>query len=118
MAVDLQLDDTQDLVINNGDIGKVQDGNEVIQSFRIRCLHILGEWVFDYTLGMPWFTEMFATNVSELQKKANIQKVITETPGFRRLLRIEFAVDPIEKGAQIDFSADTDYGVISTELTI
>ncbi len=118
MSIDLLLDQNQDLVVELGDLALVDEGEEVIQSAKIRILHILGEWVFDYTLGVDWFGVMWATDSSTLQKKTEIQRILVNTPNLRRLLRLDFSVDPIERAAQIDFTADTVFGPVSTDLTI
>jgi hypothetical protein len=118
MSIDITLTQNQDLSISNGDLVLVTEGSEVVQSAKIRILHILGEWVFDYTLGVDWFDVLFATNTSTLEKKAEIQRALVSTPGLRRLLSFDFSIDNIERAAQIDFTADTDFGDISTELLI
>ena len=118
MSTDIRLTQGQDISIAGGDIELVTDGAEVTQAAKIRLLHILGEWLWDYSLGVDWFGVCFASDSSTLQKKAQIQRALLSTPGLRRLLSLDFSVDSTERAAQIDFSADTDYGVISTELTI
>jgi hypothetical protein len=118
MSTDILLSQSQDLVITNGDLALVTEGLEVTQSAKIRILHILGEWVFDYTLGVDWFGVMFSTSTSTIEKKGEIQKALTGTTGLRRLLSLDFSVDSINRAAQVDFTADTDFGALSTELTI
>ena len=70
MSIDIKLDGNQDIVLTNGDITLVQDGLEVIQSFKIRMLHILAEWIFDETIGVDWFDEMFNPSTTKAQKEA------------------------------------------------
>jgi len=118
MSTDLLLDQNQDLVVELGDLALVTEGNEVIQSAKIRILHILGEWIFDYTIGVDWFGIMWSTSSSTLQKKTEIQRILVNTENLRRLLRLDFSVDPVEHAAQIDYTADTVFGPISTALTI
>lgn len=118
MSVDLKLDSNQDLVIENGDLVSVQDSNEVVQAIKTRLLHILGEWIFDYTEGVDWFGEMFDPSTPEEQKKAIIRNVIINTKHVRRVLGLEYFKDSVERAARIEFKIDTDFGVISTELTI
>ena len=118
MSTDIKLSQAQDIVIENGDIALVTEGLEVVQAAKIKILHIFGEWVFDYTLGVDWFGIMFSTDKVITLKKAEIQKALNATVGIRRLLSLDFATDPINRAAQIDFTADTDFGTVSTELTI
>ncbi|NIV93786.1 hypothetical protein GWN42_13555 [candidate division KSB1 bacterium] len=118
MAKDLKLTQAQDLELENGDLAFIEDGEEVIQAAKIGLLHILGEWVFDYTLGVDWFGIMWSTTTSIAEKRKEIQRVLVNTEGVRRLLRLEFSIDPIERAAFVEFAADTNFGPISTELTI
>lgn len=118
MSIDLELDSNQDLILTNGDLVLVSEGEEVIQSFKIRMLHILGEWVFDYTLGVDWLGVMFSTGTTKYEKDQVVRTTILETQHVRRVLQQEFFMDPLERSAQVEFTADTDFGVISTELTI
>jgi hypothetical protein len=118
MSTDIKLTQAQDISIANGDIELITEGAEVTQSAKIRILHIRGEWVFDYTLGVDWFGIMFSTESSYLQKKAELQRAIAKTPDLRRLLSFDFAVDSIERAAQVDFEADTNFGPISTDLVV
>lgn len=118
MSIDLELDTNQDLILTNGDLVLISEGEEVAQSFKIRMLHILGEWVFDYTLGVDWLGTMFSTETNKFQKDAVVREALLETQHVRRILQAEFFVDPIERSAQVEFTADTDYGVVSSELTI
>ena len=118
MSIDLKLDNQQNLVLENGDLTLVQDGDEVIQSFRIHMLTILGEWVFDYTIGVDWFDSLFNSSTTDLEKEMLIRGVLLGVEHVRRILQLEFFKDNTERSARIEFSVDTDYGPISAELTI
>jgi hypothetical protein len=118
MATDLQLTPQHDLYIQDGDLQLVTEGREVVQACKIRVLFIQTEWVFDYTLGVPWFDEMFDTTTSKLQKDKNIKVAILGTLGLRELTEFSFGIDPVNRGALIEFTANTVFGTIQQRLEI
>lgn len=113
--IDLKLDDTYDLAIENGDLVLVTDGPEVAQHGTIILLHIQGEWFFNYTLGLPWFEKLFSTSTSYEQKATILKDAIRNTDGVNRLLGFEYGVDPVEHRAEVTFTCETDYGLITIE---
>lgn len=116
MAIDLKLSDTYDLEIVEGDLTLVTEGDEVAQSTGIRLLFIQGEWYFDYTLGIPWFESMFTTVTSYEQKAKILKDTIRNTQGVNQILTFEFGVDPVAHRAEIEFDADTTFGVVSLKV--
>lgn len=117
MATDIKLTAAHDLSITNGDIDLCTEGTEVAQSTKIRLLFIQAEWILDYTLGTPWFDEIFSVQHSKTYKDLVLKRVILETPGIRQLNSFTFEVDPVARGGQIEFEADTDYADIKVEIT-
>jgi hypothetical protein len=118
MATDLQLTPQHDLLIENGDLQLIDEGAEVVQATKIRILFIQTEWVFDYTLGVPWFDDMFNTTTSKLEKDKIIKDTILGTLGVREITEFNFGIDPVNRGALVQFSADTTFGTIQQRLEL
>lgn len=116
MAIDLKLNENYDLDIQNGDLVLVSDGDEVAQCAGIRLLTIQGEWFFDYTKGLPWFDNLLTTTTSYEQKVQLIKKAIRETPGVNRILTFSFGIDRENHKAEVEFEADTIYGIVSLKV--
>lgn len=116
MAIDLKLNDNYDLAIEDGDLVLVDGADEVAQNAAIRLLFIEGEWFFDYTQGIPWMDNMFTMATSYEQKAKIIKDTILNTPGVNQLLSFTFALDPVLHEAQIEFSADTEFGIVSLKV--
>jgi hypothetical protein len=93
MSKDLKLDNLHDLEIVNGDLALVSDGAEVAQSWKIRMLWLLGEWYYNVSLGMPWFTRMFKQTATPVAKRQYIIDCTMGTPGVRSITSIEQTVD-------------------------
>ena len=116
MAIDLKLNENYDLDIVDGDLVLVSGADEVAQSAGIRLLHIQAEWYYDYTLGIPWLDNMFTVATSYEQKTKIIKDTIMGTPGVNQILTFNFGIDPVLHEALIEFTADTDFGIVSLKV--
>lgn len=117
MATDLKLSGEYDLELDS-DLHWVSDRDEVLQSCTIRLLFIQGESDFNFTLGIPWLTDMFDVQYPNIRKESNIKRTILTTLNVRRLTNFVFNLDPINKGAYVSFTAETVFGPISQEITV
>ena len=109
--IDLKLNENHDLEITD-DLQLIEGREEVLQSTKITLLFIQLEWVFDFTLGIPWLTDMFDIQVPNIQKRKYIVVDLNNVIGLRTLKAFEFNVDDVNKGALVSFSAETNFGPI------
>lgn len=118
--IDLKLTAAHDLAREGGDLVLISGAEEVIQNVKIRLLTMKYEWVFNVELGTQWLDSggMFDPQVPQREKELVLRRVILETPGVLRLNSFLFRVDNVNKGALVEFSANTIYGVIETEVTL
>jgi hypothetical protein len=90
MARDLKLDGAaHDLEITSGDLSMVSDGSEVAQSWKTRMLWLIGEWFYNVSLGMPWFTKMFRLSASPVARRQYIIDCTMGTQGVRAISSME-----------------------------
>jgi len=118
MAIDKLLDENNDLAFNGEDFILVSESAEVVQSCSIRLRFVQTEWVFDFTLGIPWLDEMFATEISYSRKRQWLVDTIQKTIGVNRLKEFKFDVDPVNRGALVEFEAETIYGVVNGSVSL
>jgi hypothetical protein len=116
MATDLKLTANHDLSITGGDIDLATEGTEVAQSVKIRLLFVEGEWVLDYTQGVPWIDVIFSMQYSTAYKELTLRDVINTTDGIRNLKEFFFETDPNNRGATVSFTAETDFADIIVEV--
>ena len=109
MTADLALDIEHDLAWDGKDFFIARNRPEVIQRNKTRLLFIEGEWTYDPSLGVPWFTEMFAADTSYEVKRQNIVDTTQETEGVSELLEFKFEIDLTERGALVEYRAATVY---------
>jgi hypothetical protein len=121
MSIDAKLasePEIYDIVIEDGDLVLVDGRQEVLQAVTIRLLFILTEWDYNFTLGVPWLTEMFDIRYPLVRKEAHLKETILQTPNVLRITAFLFTVDPIAKGAYVAFTAETSFGPINGEVTV
>jgi hypothetical protein len=111
------LDKNNDLIISSqGSLALVSEGAEVLQHVRSRLQFYMEEWFLDLQAGTPYFQLIFTKPANLANMESIFKSRIIGTPGVSSLL--EFSMD-YEGGAvrrlSIQFSAETDYGVIKNE---
>ena len=111
-------DPFEDLVVENGDIATVSDGEEIEQTVRFRLRRIAGEWVFDYTLGIDWVGDMLGVGTSLEQKEGILKSTILGTEGVISLSSFSFSVDRVLKVALVVYEANTIHGPITSEVIL
>jgi hypothetical protein len=114
---DIELTSAHDMKVDD-DFHIIEGRLEVLQSTKITLLFIQTEWVFDFTLGIPWFTDMFDIEIPNIEKRKNIVKDLQNVINLRRLTAFEYNVDSVNRGALVSFQAETEFGPISNEVSI
>ncbi len=110
MPIDFLLNANHDLYWDGKDFALVSGAAEVAQAVKIRLLFIQTEWVYDITKGVPWIDEMFSTSVSYERKRRWLIDTLTQTRGVKKIVEFKFDVDPINRGAFIEYEVETDTG--------
>lgn len=107
---DFKIDTLHDLVIENGDLQFVSDGEEVAQNVKIRLYWILGEWFYNKGVGVPWFSKIFKLDVSPIAKREFITQTILGTPGVRQIKKLEQSVSG--RAGALAIQIQTDYSTV------
>lgn len=118
MPTDILLDEDNDLFFDGRDFQLVKEFLEVVQSASIRFRFIQTEWVYDFTMGIPWLSEMFATDISYERKRQWLVETLQKTIGVNKIKEFKFTIDPVNRGALVEFIANTIYGTIEGSVTI
>ena len=116
MAVDLKLNDSHDLTIENGDLVLATEDTEVAQHIKTRLLFWQGEWILSFPMGLDWLDSIFTVHTSQEKRDKLIKDVITGTPGVKELINFVFDMDIRAHSAVITFEATTIYGDIIQEI--
>jgi hypothetical protein len=121
MSRDIALtynEEVADLVIEENDILIYSDTDVVAMNARTRLLTILAEWYYDYTIGIDWFDQMFSTATSYDQKVAILKAEILKDPEITSITSFTFAIDPVTREGEIEFTADTIFSPITVQVAV
>jgi len=110
------LNKCNDLFLENGRIGTIQAGDQVVQHVRTRLLTYLGEWFLDINAGLPYFQNIFTKPVNLTLTESVIKNEILQTPDVNKLVSFEFTFDRTKRILEIEFEAETTFGEVSSSL--
>jgi hypothetical protein len=109
MATDYTLSKEHDKLIHENDYVLVSGSIETAQAVEMRLLTMENETAIVLGRGVPWEPVMFKTDVRDAIKKQILVKTILETPGVKRLYEFQYGVDPVNKGALVEYRGETIY---------
>lgn len=114
MAYDLAMNvQTGDLVVRNGDLMIVNNGERVAQQVLITLREWLGEWFLKTSDGVPYLEYILVKNPNE----AHIRQILTETiqsvEGVKGVTELEFSFNRILRTLTVSYEIATDYGFIT-----
>ena len=116
--MDLALNGSGDIDIDNADIYVVENTDAVAQFLRQKLLMIQPEWFLDESQGMPYLDQLFVKNPSKVVIDSIFQKAILETPGVVELMSLSTTLDGVTRTIRVVFQARTRDGEINFDETI
>jgi len=116
---DMKIDSvTGDLVIENGDIAFVEDGEALLQRIRIKFKTFLAEYFLNRAVGLPYL-QRDAEGRQILGKQTDpvdigdiFKEKILATNGIKELKLFRFDLDTKSRVATIDFEAESIFGTV------
>ncbi len=109
---DIYLDTvTHDWVFTDGDIQLVTGIDLIIQQIKIRLYLFKGEWPYDTTQGLPFFTDILVKNPDLRRIRSIFYDAIMGTDGVTAVNELELLYDASARTLSISFGVDTIYGV-------
>lgn len=98
---------------------RIVEGNEEVRQIIMANLETIeGEWFLDITIGVPWFTEILQKNVSLNRIDGIIINVISSSKGVISLLTYDSSVDAKTRTFNMEFVAQTAYGLLNFNETL
>lgn len=114
MAYDLAMNvKTGDLVVRNGDLMIVNNGERVAQQVLITLREWLGEWFLKTSDGVPYLEYILVKNPSEAHVRQVLSEAIQSVEGVKGVTELEFAFNRILRTLTVSYEIDTDYGFIT-----
>lgn len=114
MAYDLAMNiETGDLVVQNGDLMIVNNGERVAQQVLITLREWLGEWFLKTNDGVPYLEYILVKNPNEAHVRQVLSEAIQSVKGVKGVTELEFAFNRILRTLTVSYEIDTDYGFIT-----
>ena len=114
MAYDLAMNvQTGDLVVRNGDLMIVNNGERVAQQVLITLREWLGEWFLKTSDGVPYLEYILVKNPNEAHVRQILSEAIQSVEGVKGVTELEFAFNRILRTLTVSYEIATDYGFIT-----
>ncbi len=103
------LDESGDVLIENNQIGMV-NGDRLLQQLVWTVLRTnLGEWFFDWELGVD-FDNLIGKDTNEELVRYEIEKGLKQVDSTFVITEFSYGADRMNRKAQVNFKAQTDNG--------
>lgn len=114
MAYDLAMNvQTGDLVVRNGDLMIVNNGERVAQQVLITLREWLGEWFLKTSDGIPYLEYILVKNPNEAHVRQILTEAIENVEGVKKVTELEFVFNRILRTLTVSYEIATDYGFIT-----
>ncbi|WP_298762135.1 hypothetical protein [uncultured Megasphaera sp.] len=114
MAYDLAMNvQTGDLVVRNGDLIIVNNGERVAQQVLITLREWLGEWFLKTSDGVPYLEYILVKNPNEAHVRQILTEAIENVEGVKKVTELEFVFNRILRTLTVSYEIATDYGFIT-----
>ena len=114
MAYDLAMNvQTGDLVVQNGDLMIVSNGERVAQQVLITLREWLGEWFLKTSDGVPYLEYILDKNPNEAHVRQILTEAIENVEGVKKVTELEFVFNRILRTLTVSYEIATDYGFIT-----
>ena len=114
MAYDLAMNvQTGDLVVQNGDLMIVSNGERVAQQVLITLREWLGEWFLKTSDGVPYLEYILVKNPNEAHVRQILTEDIENVEGVKKVTELEFVFNRILRTLTVSYEIATDYGFIT-----
>lgn len=114
MAYDLAMNvQTGDLVVQNGNLMIVSNGERVAQQVLITLREWLGEWFLKTSDGVPYLEYILVKNPNEAHVRQILTEAIENVEGVKKVTELEFVFNRILRTLTVSYEIATDYGFIT-----
>jgi len=110
---DLKLTADLDIAIEDGDLVLIYDADVVVQMLRIALLRVAGEWYLDIDSGVDYLGDVFPKGSG---RETAIRDAILANEYVTGLSRFAAAYEPATRKLAIEFTAETDFGTITSRV--
>ena len=101
--MNLKLDSTGDLAVENNALVFIEGSQEIEQLVSQRLQTFMGEWFLDITIGLPYYQHILTKRVNPTVVNAVIVREIIGTDGFKELTFFELDYSEAARSLAVEF---------------
>ena len=111
---DIAMDiNTNDIVLQGGDIMMIDNAERVAQQIAIALRFWLGEWFLNTTDGVPYLEYILVKQPNMAHVRQILTEQIQSVEGVKAVTNMELTFNQRERIMLVEYTADTDYGLIT-----
>lgn len=110
--MDLKIDGSGDLVVENGDFVFVDGVDAIAQNITIALRLFKGEDLNAPDEGVPYFDRVFVKGASSAALTAVFRRSLLAVSGVTQVLRMEVSIDAATRTLALDFDVRVDTGEV------
>ena len=116
---DIAMDiNTNDIVLQNGDILMIDNAERCAQQIQITLRFWLGEWFLNTTEGVPYLEYILVKQPNVAHIRQIITEQIQSVEGVKAVTDMELTFDQRERSLLVEYAADTDYGLVTDKAIL
>ena len=109
---------TSDIVLQNGDIMMIDDAARIAQQILITLRFWYGEWFLNTTEGTPYLEYILVKQPNMSHIRQILTEQIQSVEGVKAVTDMELAFDQRERHLLVEYTADTDYGLVTDQAIL
>jgi hypothetical protein len=109
---------TNDIVLQNGDILMIDNAERVAQQIAITLRFWLGEWFLNATEGVPYLEYILVKQPNTAHIRQILTEQIQSVEGVKAVTNMELTFDQRERHLLVEYAADTDYGLVTDKAIL
>ena len=114
MAYDIAMNiNTNDLVLQDGDIFVIDNAERVAQQIVIQLRFWYGEWFLDVQNGVPYLERVLLKNPNLNHIRQIFREAIEKVPDVTKVDYVELYYDEPNRSLSVSYSAQTNFGLIT-----
>jgi hypothetical protein len=106
--MDLKVNSTGDLDITNNRLSFVEDVEYIAQAWAIRLKTIMGEWILDQRIGIPYLQHVLVKNPNMNLVREIFRRATYSTPGIKEITFFEMSLNNTTRELSIEIAGITE----------
>ena len=116
---DIAMDiNTNDIVLQDGDIMMIDNAERVAQQILITLRFWYGEWFLNTTEGTPYLEYILVKQPNMAHIRQILTELIQSVEGVKSVNDMELTSDQRERHLLVEYTADTDYGLVTDKAIL